>query len=145
MDRPLPETPAQLYDLLQELFGVGTYDDIASRQPWFRARMTEIARLKAMLRKRRVTVEDVAIAAWFAHDRGIPIPATWRLFGLIAEAKRSARERDRQAAAMEREDRRTAAVVEAFNADEHTWAARLINTSDRDLDAVIDQWRSRSR
>lgn len=139
----LPETPAQLYDLLHELFGIGNYDDIASRTPWFRARMTEIAKLKAMLRKRRCTVAEVAIAAWYAHDAGLPVYGTYRVFQLIPEAKRAARESDRTARASGQLDRRNVAANEAIEAGEQSWADRLISASDRDIDAVIDQWRNR--
>lgn len=139
----LPETPAELHDLLQTMFGIGTYDDIASPMPWFRARMTEIAKLKAMLRKRRTTIAEVAVAAWYAHDKGLPVPGAWRLFELIPEAKRAARETDRTDRESGRLNRRNNAVIEAMEANEQAWADRLISASDRDIDAVLDQWRNR--
>lgn len=139
-----PESPAQLYDLLQELFGVGSYDAVANPEPpYYASRMTEIAKIKAMLKRRRVTVGDVAAAAYWAHEQGRPIAATWQVFAAIPEAKRARAEANRQEAKFVQEDRRTAVVREAFDANEHMWAARLINASDREIDAVINQWRNR--
>lgn len=143
MSPDLPETPAELHDLLQRLFGIGDYDDLTSQTPYYRTRMHEIVKLKAMLRRRRVRVEDVAVAALWAHAIGKPITASWQIFRLIPQAKIAIREQEREARQMAQNATRNAAVIEAMEAGDEPWATRLMNASDRDIDAVIDQWRNR--
>lgn len=147
----MPETPGDLYDLLQELFGIGDYDEVATphdadlprAQVWYRARSIEIAKIRSMLRKRRCTLGEVAVAAYYAADEGIPVNASWQVFGLVSDAKRAARARDRQL----RQDGvladRNLAAIEAMEAGEQGWADRLINASDQEVASVIDQWRNR--
>ena len=50
-----PENEAELYDLLQEMFGIGTYDEVAGSEAWFRARMVEVMKLKGLCRRRRAS------------------------------------------------------------------------------------------
>ena len=62
-----PENHAQLYDLLQKLFGLGNYDDVVAKQAWHNARMGEISRLKSLCTRRRATPKHVAVAAYYAE------------------------------------------------------------------------------
>jgi len=117
-------THAQLYDLLQEWFGVGTYDELVEREPWYKARMTEIGKLKRQMTSRHVTVETVLDAARFAHERHRPITATWQIIELIPEARRAARE-NRASPVTERLQN---AVQEAVSAGESDWAYRLVRS-----------------
>lgn len=140
----LPETPAQLYDLLHERFGVGRYDEVAApRPPWYQARMTEIAKLRAQLQARHATVRQVAIAAWYAVETGAQIRWASDLFRLIPEAMRAyntalaVQDRDRLRAEI------NAAIEEAWNAGEQQWATALYTADANSAPEVLNAWRNR--
>lgn len=82
-----PTTPAELFDLCQELFGIGDYDEDAKADvPWFKVRMNEIGKLRRFLDARRIEVRSMAIAAHYCHDQGITIRVTGELIPYIAPA-----------------------------------------------------------
>ena len=54
-----PKNDAQLFDMLHSLFGIGDFDE--DGVPWFRFRMTEIAKLKAIRKRRSITLADYAM------------------------------------------------------------------------------------
>lgn len=140
----LPHTFGEVHDLLQEMFGVGTYDDVARPEPpFYRTRMNEISRIKAFARKRRVTPEQLGIAAWFAHQTGVHIRQSIRLFPLIPEATRAWKR------AIAEESRRQAQVVidqlieEALAAGEGEWAERFIRATPAEVPNLTEKWRTR--
>lgn len=124
-------THAGLYDLLQEYFGIGTFDELHG-EPWYKARMTEIGKLKRLMTSRYVDISTMAQAAEYAHARHLPITAAWELIDVIPEARQAAR----VAAQRPLSDRLQAAAAEAVAAGEHDWALRLsAATSVEALDA----------
>lgn len=86
-DVDLPTTDAALYDLLRELFGIGTFDDIAGgNERWHQARMREIAKLKAQRNARRTSIRQLAIAALYCHHQRITVLYPSQLFPRITPA-----------------------------------------------------------
>lgn len=140
----LPTTWAQAHDLVREMFGIGTYDEIARPEPPFhRARMNEIARLKALGRQRRATPQQVGIAAWFAHRTGVHVRQSVRLFPLIPAAQVAwnralAEERARVA-----QEALGDLIEEALAAGEGEWAERFIRASAAEVPSLIEKWRNR--
>lgn len=136
-----PETPAELYDLLREYFGIGDWDDSKPKMPYFRARMTEISKLKAMLKRRRCTVAEVAIAAEYARREYKPIHAAWQVFVLVPEALSAQRALDRQS----QPDLLAEAISEAVEAGEMAWADRLMRVGPHDAADVLNAWKERDQ
>lgn len=86
----LPDTDAGLYDLLQQLFGLGNFDEIAGgNERWHEARMREIAKLKAQRRARHVSVESLAITALYCHRHRIPVIYPSQLYAHILNAHKA--------------------------------------------------------
>lgn len=137
----LPKSPAAMYDLLHEWFGVGTYDDVTSSRPFHRERMVEIAKLKGLLKSRRASLAEVYYAACYAREHQKSIHSTWQVFALIPEAMR---DRFHQATRRRREDAQVdlnAAIQEAYDAGEPGWAERLYRATDPTQ--AITEWRAR--
>lgn len=142
-EEEFPTTPAEVYDLLQREFGIGSYDDVVSQEAWFKARMKEIGMVKRLMKARRATERQVAIAAWYAKEAGVVVRTTHRLFPLIPEAMREynrrVAEQGRQAAA----DKVATAVQEAVAAGQLDWADRLMRA--QDSEQVLREWASQGR
>ena len=136
-----PQTPAALFDQLHKWFGVGDYDDLIHDQPWHRARIIEIGKLKRMLKSRRASLAEVYIAAAYARRTNKPVHSTWQVFALIPEAMRDRSEAMRKAKSAAAWVDLTEAVYEALDAGEHEWADRLMRAEDHAK--AIAEWRSR--
>lgn len=136
-------TPAELHDELHRMFGIGDWDDSYSSQPWYQTRMTEIAKLRAMLRSRRCTTQEVLEAARYAEEMGKSIHATWQVFVLVPEAKKYYREVGAQEIRMHLQQQLDDETVAAIAADENEWAERLARTPLSHAQEVLDQWRNR--
>lgn len=116
-------TPTDLYDWLQEQFGIGTYDPGSTDQAYWEYRVLEVTKLKAMIRRRRTSVEELFMAAEYAKAQRIHVRAPFELLGYIAPAKRALRHPRHQ-------DGREAlnlAVIEAQASGMDDWAVRLYN------------------
>lgn len=140
--REFPENHAQLYDLLQKLFGIGNYDDVVAKQAWHNARMGEISRLKALCKRRRATEKQVAVAAWYAHENGHTIRHSYRLFPLIPEAMRSYNQAVAAELRTELTEQIAAAYADAVEAGQHEWAERLIATPPENARCVLAEWKA---
>ncbi len=132
-------TEAELYDYLQRTFGIGDWDEATSEVPWWKFRATEVAKLKAMLKRRGATVQQVVAAAEYARAQGTPVHATYQLFALIPEAMRDHRRRIQAAGGSQLDD----AIAEAVAAGEMGWADRLTRATGPDAVTVLEQWRNR--
>lgn len=133
-------TPAALYDRLHEWFGIGSWDEATSKEPFYRARMNEIGKLKRMLTSRKVKPEAVLEAAEYARRHDVPISEFWQLFDLIAKARREARTGVHDVRAQ-----LNAAAAEAQVAGETTWAHRLYNSDVHAGAQVLAEWEGRRR
>lgn len=85
-----PTSDAALFDMLHSLFGIGDFDESAD-VPWWKFRINEIAKIKAIRRKRNISLADMAMTARYCARHGELVGQSWRLCGFIAEAKREAR------------------------------------------------------
>jgi hypothetical protein len=131
-----PKTEAALYDLLQQRFGIGSWDEATAKVPFYRARMTEISKLKAMMKRRRVRIEEIVLAADYASARQIPIRETWQIFELVPDALKDQRMNGRA----DIEERLQKAAEEAMALGRQDWAVRLYNTDRRSGEAVLAEW-----
>lgn len=130
-------THAGLYDLLHIYFGIGDYDDLVSErlgsEPWYRCRMTEIGKLKRLMKSRHVDIADMVQAAEYAHSRHLCITASWQVCELVGEARRAAREAERLPLSQRLQD----AASQALAVGEDAWAARLAGASSVD---ALNAW-----
>lgn len=136
--------PGDVFDALQARFGIGWYDDlVANDPPYHRVRMTEIAKIKAMTKKRRLSWQDWAVGIWYCDVAGIPVTASWEVVQQIDEgyAAMRAANRAREAAAemFDVED----VMAEAWAAGEHEFAVRLQRADPAHQRALMDEWRAR--
>jgi hypothetical protein len=131
--------PGELYDLLQEMFGIGDFDD--GDGLWYRSRGVEIGKLTRMMKSRHCTTDEVATAARYAYERHIPITHSWQLFKLVPEALRAGRLTRAEEEALSLRDARSEAIQEALDLHDTTWAERLMRTPDQYLSQVLQEWR----
>lgn len=132
-----PANDAQLFDMLHSLFGIGDYDD--SKQQWFEFRMKEIAKLKAIRRRRQVLIGSLALAARYCVYNKISISESYELCQHIDDARRDARRRAvpeitaEIARAVQAERRR-------HGADSKEWIDRLLRARGSYRREVLDEW-----
>lgn len=135
-----PVSEAALWDLLHKKFGLGDWDE-DSTTPWWKARANEIGKLKGQMRRRRLSLWDLAVAAWFAEEQNRPITAVYQLCGMAGEArraywvKRKAEEKDDLREELEK------AAAEAMEQGRPEWADRLYNADRESAPKVLAQWR----
>lgn len=85
-----PTSDGQLLDLLHAAFGVGDFDE-AGDVPWWKFRMIELAKLKAIRRRRNISLADFTLAIRYCQRHQVQVSASWQVCGYIADAKREAR------------------------------------------------------
>ena len=136
----LPTTDAALYDILRELFGIGSFDEIASdNERWHEARGREIAKLRAQRQARRVDPQMLALAAYYCHAHGITILYPSQLYGHITTAARAAKRGGMTNAGIEGYD-------EAIEYERHQpnspWLSRLLRaTGQAHRQQTLDEWK----
>lgn len=129
-----------LYDLMQQKFGIGDYDDL-SGEPYWKARNVEISKLKGQMRRRRLSVEDLTIAVEFAVAQGRAITGVWQLCDLVGVAKKAQRDANRVTAHASLIEEKNAAAAEAFARGDEGWAARIYAADSKSAPIVLEQWR----
>lgn len=140
----LPTTFAEAHDLLQSMFGIGSYDEYARPDPpYYKARMNEIAVITAVSRKRRVTPEQLGQAAWYAHRTGVHVRQALRLFPLIPMAQREWRKALAAEAAEAAQAVRDDLIQEALDAGEQEWAERFVRAAPAEVPNLTEKWRTR--
>jgi hypothetical protein len=137
-----PESHAQLYDQLQRMFGIGGFDESTSREAWYQARIAEIGKLKSLCRARRASIQQVAIAAWYAKQTRQPIYQSVNLFPLIPDASRAYFVASAQAQYAKDQADLTAAVHEALEAGQTEWAEQLMRATPENTRSLIEKWRA---
>lgn len=133
-----PSTDAELYDLIHRLFGVGDwYENDAT--PWFKIRMTEIAKVKSIRKKRRLSISDVAMLADHCHRKRRRIRTTFDLLQYWPEAvrERSANERSQ----IERDIER-ALEIERQRPDGQEWVDRLLLAQGGGRQVLLNRWKT---
>jgi len=84
-----PTTDAQLFDMLHGLLGIGDFDD-SGDVFWFKFRMTEIQKLKAMRRKRKLSLKQMAMAGRYCYRHRITVRHSWEVCTFILPAAKEA-------------------------------------------------------
>lgn len=141
MSDDVPKTPAAMWDELHRMFGLGSYDDIAASEPWYRERIIEIAKLKRLLSSRRATLREVWIAAQYARRENRPVHSTWHVFALIPEAMRDHFRAATDAKRGDAAEELNTAINEALEAGDNSWAQRLMRA--QDPESVLAAWKAR--
>lgn len=133
-----PTTNAEVFEMLHGLFGIGDYAD-DDPIPWHKMRMTEISKIGAISKKRRLAPEDFAMLARYAVHHGKRITKTWDLLQFYGPALR-----ERAAEIRQRPDQSIEAAVEAERAigDALTgqWVDRLYLARGDGQRAVLQEW-----
>jgi len=133
-----PKSDAALFDMLHSLFGIGNFDEDAVQ--WFQFRMREIAKLKAIRKRRSITLADYAMTARYCQRHQEQVKESWQLCGFIADAKREARR-----IAVPELSQEIHAALEAERAlpgpDSATWIERLLLTRGPFRRDVLDEWK----
>jgi hypothetical protein len=133
-----PPTDGDLFDLLHRLFGIGDYSD-DDKLPWWRFRILEIGKLKAMRRKRRLTVADLMVTAYFCDAHNFHIAAPWQLVNYLPAAKHNQQEwRDHQ---LERDVAEAIAYERALPEPDYVWADRLLLARGKHREELLAEWR----
>jgi hypothetical protein len=134
-----PKSDAELFDMLHEIFGIGDFDETGA-VPWFRFRIAEIAKLKAIRKRRSITLADYAMTARYCHRHGERVKESWQVCGFIADAKREARRIAVPALSLD-----ISAALEAERAlpgpDSAIWVERLLLTRGPFRRDVLNEWK----
>ena len=136
-----PKNDAELFDMLHSLFGIGDWNE---DMPWWRHRATEIAKIRAIRRRRQISIADFAMTARYCVRNREKITESWQLCGFIADAKREARK-----LAVPELSRQVSEAIASERAlpgpDSATWIERLLLTRGPYRQVVLDQWRETRR
>jgi hypothetical protein len=77
------------------------------------------------MKRRRISIEEMTIAAWFAEREGRPITAVYQLCNIVGEARRAFRKAQAESDTGGLRERLSAAAAEAFSNGWEGWANRL--------------------
>ena len=136
-----PDNASQLYDLLQEMFGLGDWDELTtSRTPWWKARLLEVGKLKRQMAKQKVTIDQLTRAAWYARRWSIPVRGVWTLVDLIPDADAEYTKVLREVEREDLERQRTWAILAARHIGEEYWEAALLRASYAELPDTLARW-----
>jgi hypothetical protein len=134
-----PTGDGALFDMLHSLFGIGDFDEAGS-VPWFRFRIVEIAKLRAIRKRRSITLADFAMTARYCHRHHEQVKESWQVCGFIADAKREARR-----IAVPELSQEIHAALEIERAlpgpDSATWVERLLLTRGLFRRDVLNEWK----
>ena len=136
-------TPGEAFDIMAEKFGVGDYDEWTATVPYWRWRMGEVAKIRAMMRRRRVSMQELVIAIEYAVAHRKPITESYQIFNLVPDAlaEHFANERShrKHAASVDAET----LAAEAMAAGETLWAQRLMAADRSSVAEVAEAYRTR--
>lgn len=136
---------SELFDLVHEHYGIGGYDELARPEPeWYQIRLREAARLNQLMKKRRVSIEELERALRYCIEQRIQIRKTTELFSHITPSLIAWRKAQLATTAVDRERVREDAIAEALEAGEHDWVERLIRAAGTEMDTTLDAWRNRA-
>jgi len=131
----------ELFDLLCRDFGVGDWDEATSDVPYWKWRVTEVAKVKRVRVARKVTIENLFLAAEYAKVTGRDVrDATW-LYPYILDAIKW--DKERAAAGGELETQMATAVDEAMSAGDMEWVGRLTRANGPARAEVLAAWQHR--
>jgi hypothetical protein len=133
-----PKTDPELFDLIHLMFGIGDFDEALDSQRWFQFRTREIAKIKAIRRKRRLSIEDLTMLATYCHDRSVPIKAT---FDLLEHWPAAVRHRAANERLQIDEEVSNAIQVERERADGGEWVDRFLRAQGAGRQILLNRWR----
>jgi hypothetical protein len=133
-----PKNDGELFEMLHSLFGIGDFDE--STMQWWQFRAREIAKLKAIRKRRSISLADFTMTAKYCWYHDEVIRASWQICGFIADAKREAR---RIAVPELNQEIHTALAVERAlpGPDSAIWVERLLLTRGPFRRRVLDEWK----
>jgi len=137
-----PNTDGKLWDVLHEMFGIGTFDEFGEK-PWWKFRQQETAKVKASRIKNNRSLADLYVAALYCRAHGIDVRAVTFLMRHINSAWswwEDTRERSRTGSLTERYAE--AVRQEMANTDD-TWLNRLLRAAPSAREEVYQQWTER--
>lgn len=137
-----PKDDAALCDMLHGLFGIGDWMDGDSK-PWYRARGIEIAKIKAMRRKRGLRIPELVLTARYCYRLQIPIRAPWELVKHIQDARK-----EQVATAVSDLSAQVQAAIEweQTQSEQGTdWVGRLLRAQGSYRRDVLEEWKAAGR
>ncbi len=139
----LVRTDSDLFDLLQQLFGVGEFDEDGSLQ-WWQYRQREVSKIKRSRTSRMVTIADLACAAQYCKAHGIDIRnVTWLYQHILPALRWQTRKDAEEANRYLDEEMERALSIEYSATDDAGWYDRLVRAQDRAF--VLSQWKAAGR
>jgi hypothetical protein len=138
-----PETPSDLFDILHEWWGIGTYDDaVKNETPWYKIRQTEAGKIKRQMTKRKVAMRELFIAAMYCRAQGKIIRESWQLFEHIPDALIASRNARAVHSFKAIQEQQISAVSQAIRYDQPEWAERLMRaTGEVRIKETLEEWK----
>lgn len=139
-----PSSDGELYDYVQRLFGIGTWDAILAGDgdPWWRARTHEVVKISARRKKLKVSVQELTDAADYCKANGIVIHNVAWLYKHIADGKREASIRRREEKVRELEDLIDQAIACERALPSSDWLDQLVRARGHYRGEVYQKWLS---
>ena len=137
----LVRTDTDLFDLLQQLFGIGEFEEDGSLQ-WWQYRQREVSKIKRSRVSRGVSLADLATAAHYCKAHGIDVRNVVWLYQHILPALRWQTRKDAEEADRYLEEEMARALQREFERDPD-WYDRLIRAQDRAF--ILSQWKAAGR
>lgn len=135
-----PTTDAELFDLIHQSFGIGDYDaDLPNVTPWHKVRVTEIAKIKAIRKKRNYSIAEMTMLVRYVHRRGYRITRTWDLLQYWYEARRDQVASARPAVEVEID---RALEIERARPDGQEWVDRFLLAQGSGREVALQRWRA---
>jgi hypothetical protein len=140
-----PNTEGKLFDRLQEMFGIGTWDEsMAETLPYWKFRAQEIAKIKATRRKNDQSIADLYVAALWCKATSRDVRAASWLTRHVKDAwawwdARSV------AAGLEPTDTYAEAIRQEMSNPDQQWLSRLLRAAPASREDVYAHWLRRDR
>lgn len=134
------DTEGALFDYLQRLFGVGSYDEVCSEEPYWQWRMHEITKIKAKRNKFKVAVQDLALAAEYCKVHHIDIRNPAFLYDHLGASRHWMSECERALSVAQVDDEIEAAL--AVTLPDSPWFERLVRASGENRKEVLSAWKT---
>src|SRR6478735_6520650 len=136
--KPDPETDAQLFDLVHELFGVGDWDPDLDTKAWFQIRGAEIAKVTAIRKRYNYSIQEMTALARFVHERQYRVTKTWDLLQHYPAYRRQRAVNARQRLDQEFEE---ILEIERGRLDGDEWVTRLLLSTGNGREELVRKWR----
>ena len=135
--KPDPESDAQLFDLVHEMFGIGDWDRDLDAKAWHQVRMAETAKIKAIRARYNYSLEELAELARFVHGRGEHITKTWDLLRHYPSYRR---QRAVNVRLRLNQDFEEILEIERGRPDGDEWVTRLLLSTGTGREDLLRKW-----